>query len=61
MTEGARNGFAPRAEESTMALDDPIFLGIIAAVVLFFFFLYLMVRRTMVGFREGMERGRGEE
>lgn len=44
-----------------MALDDPIFLGIIAAVVLFFFFLYLMVRRTMVGFREGIERGRGEE
>ena len=44
-----------------MALDDPIFLGIIAAVVLFFFFVYLMIRRTMLGFREGVERGRGGE
>lgn len=38
--------------------DDPVFLGLIAAVVLFFFFLYLFLRRTVVSFREGFERGR---
>lgn len=41
-----------------MAFDDPIFLGIVAAVVLFFFFLFLMLRRTLTGFREGFEEGR---
>jgi len=41
-----------------MAFDDPIFLGIIAAVVLFFFFIYLLVRRTLMSFREGVDRGR---
>ena len=41
-----------------MALNDPIFLGILAAIVLFFFFIYLMVRRTLVSFREGVDRGK---
>lgn len=41
-----------------MALDDPIFLGILAAIVLFFFFIYLMVRRTLVSFREGVDKGK---
>ena len=36
---------------------DPMFL-ILVAVVLFFFFLYLMIRRTLVSFREGVERGK---
>jgi len=36
---------------------DPVFL-ILAAVVVFFFFLYLLVRRTLLSFREGVERGK---
>lgn len=34
---------------------DPVLLGVLAALILFFFFLYLMVRRTILGFREGLE------
>ena len=41
-----------------MPVEDPVFLGIIAAVGLFFFFIYLMIRRTLVSFREGVERGK---
>jgi hypothetical protein len=35
--------------------DDPIVLGILVGVLLLIFFLYLMVRRTILGFFEGME------
>lgn len=41
-----------------MAIDDPVFLALVAAVVVFFFFIYLMIRRTMVSFREGVDQGR---
>lgn len=41
-----------------MALNDPVFLGIVAAVVVFFFVLYLLIRRTVLGFREGFQQGR---
>lgn len=41
-----------------MGFDDPIFIGLAAALVIFFFFLYLFVRRTIVGFREGYEQGK---
>lgn len=34
---------------------DPVLLGVLVALILFFFFLYLMVRRTILGFREGLE------
>ena len=37
---------------------DPIFLAIIAVMLLFFLFIYLMLRRTIVSFREGFNRGR---
>ena len=36
---------------------DPIFLFLVAVVV-FFFFIYLMIRRTLLSFREGVERGK---
>ncbi len=36
---------------------DPIMIGLLVALVIFFFFLYLMVRRTVVGFREGFGEG----
>ena len=57
--EPARNGFDEADAGHTMALEwiEPIHL-ILAAVVLFFFFIYLMIRRTLVSFREGVERGR---
>jgi len=41
-----------------MAFDDPVFLGIVAAGVLFFFFVFLLIRRTLVSYREGVARGR---
>ena len=40
-----------------MALSDPI-VWIILAIVAFFFFIFLLVRRTLVNFREGVDRGR---
>ena len=55
-----RNGFVRRGAASDMAFDDPVFIGIVVAVILFFFFIYLMVRRTLVSFREGVERGRNQ-
>jgi flagellar biogenesis protein FliO len=40
-----------------MAFTDPMFLGMLAALLVFFFFVYLMIRRTVLGFREGYDRG----
>ena len=37
--------------------DDPLILALLAAILVFFFFLYLMIRRTLTGFREGIEKG----
>lgn len=36
--------------------SDPVFLGMLALILLFFFFLFLMVRRTVTAFNEGVER-----
>jgi hypothetical protein len=36
---------------------DPVFL-ILVALVVFFVFLYLLLRRTLLSFQEGMERGK---
>jgi len=41
-----------------MPAVDPILVGILLALVLFFFFIYLFLRRIATGFREGIERGR---
>ncbi|WP_265338742.1 DUF7859 family protein [Halalkalirubrum salinum] len=42
-----------------MVLDriDPIFVGILLVLVVFFFFGYLLVRRTVLGLREGYRDG----
>jgi len=37
---------------------DAIIAGFVAALVLFFFFIFLMLRRTVTGFKEGVEGGR---
>lgn len=34
--------------------------ALLAAVLAFFFFLFLMLRRTFQGLREGYERGKGD-
>jgi len=38
---------------------DLIVYGILAFILLFVFFAYLMIRRTVTGFKEGMEGGGG--
>ncbi|SNZ16034.1 hypothetical protein SAMN06269185_2679 [Natronoarchaeum philippinense] len=37
---------------------DPFFVVLVAAFVGLFFFLFLLVRRTMLSFKEGMDNGR---
>ncbi len=38
-------------------MTDLIVYGILAVILVFVFFAYLMIRRTVTGFKEGMERG----
>jgi len=37
---------------------DPFFLGLVAVFVGLFFFLFLLVRRTLLSFKEGMDESR---
>jgi len=39
-------------------LTDPVWLGMIAVLLLFVFFGYLLLRRTVLGLREGYQDGR---
>lgn len=41
-----------------MIPTDPVFLALLALILGFFFFLFLLLRRTVLGFREGVDRGR---
>lgn len=36
----------------------PLTLALLVAVLLFFFFMYLMVRRTLLGFKEGFQQSK---
>ncbi|WP_256504078.1 DUF7859 family protein [Halorussus salilacus] len=38
--------------------NDPLFLGFVGLLLLVVLFAYLFIRRTVTGFREGMENGR---
>lgn len=38
--------------------DNPIVIGFFAGLVVLIFFIYLMIRRTVMGFREGFNQGR---
>lgn len=38
-------------------LEDPIFLGLVAVMLLLVFFGYLLVRRTLLSLREGYDEG----
>jgi hypothetical protein len=40
-------------------MADWMVYGILAAGLLLVFFFYLMLRRTVLGFKEGVDRGRG--
>jgi len=35
---------------------DPFFVGVLGLVLAFVFFVYLMVRRTLVAFKQGKRR-----
>ncbi|MFC7204846.1 hypothetical protein ACFQJC_15120 [Haloferax namakaokahaiae] len=37
---------------------DPVFTGLLVVMLLFVFFGYLLVRRTLLGLREGFDEGR---
>ncbi len=57
------SGFIRSGETSLSARPQPdgmdlITYGLLAAVLAFFFFMYLMLRRTFLGFREGLENSR---
>lgn len=41
-----------------MSWQDPIFIGLVVILLAFFFFAYLLVRRTVLGLREGFEEGK---
>ena len=43
---------------TTAGMVDVITLGLLAAVLLFFFFMYLMLRRTFLGFKEGFQQSK---
>jgi uncharacterized membrane protein YhhN len=39
-------------------MADWFMIGMLAFLLGFVFFVYLMLRRTVLGFREGVERGK---
>jgi hypothetical protein len=41
--------------------DDPFTLFVVAFLLALIFFFYLLFRRTIVGFREGMQKGSGKK
>lgn len=43
---------------SLFGIEDPVFLLIAAFLVTVFFALFLVFRRTVAGFKEGMNKGR---
>jgi hypothetical protein len=38
---------------------DPVLAAIVVLMIAFVFFVYLMVRRTLTQFRQGVDRGKG--
>ncbi|EMA02730.1 hypothetical protein C439_09105 [Haloferax mediterranei ATCC 33500] len=39
-------------------VGDPVFTGLLVAILLFVFFAYLLVRRTLLGLSEGYDEAR---
>ncbi len=42
-------------------MADPIVIGILVALLVFIFFMYLMLRRTVTGFKEGVNQGQNNK
>lgn len=36
---------------------NPVFVGLVVAILVFVFFMYLFVRRTLTGLRNGFDEG----
>lgn len=47
--------------QMTDAFRDPIFVMLLIAILVFAFFMYLLVRQTLMGMREGYQQGRRNE
>jgi hypothetical protein len=43
--------------QTSSLLEDPIFLALVALMLLLVFFGYLLVRRTLLSLREGYDEG----
>ncbi|WP_435360085.1 hypothetical protein [Haloarchaeobius sp. DFWS5] len=41
--------------------DDPFTLAVVGFLLALIFFFYLMFRRTMLSFREGIQKGSGKK
>jgi hypothetical protein len=39
---------------------DPVLVGIVVVMLAFVFFVYLFIRRTLSGFKEGVNQGRSK-
>jgi hypothetical protein len=39
-------------------LEDPVLVAIVVIMLTFLFFVYLFLRRTATGFKEGLNQGR---
>jgi hypothetical protein len=40
-------------------VSNPVFTGLLVVMLAFVFFMYLLLRRTLLGLREGYDSGRG--
>ncbi|ATW89875.1 hypothetical protein halTADL_3173 [Halohasta litchfieldiae] len=59
-----RNAFQQADNTQSMVVsffDDPVVIGLIVLLVAFVFFGYLLMRRTVLGLREGYEDGQRRE
>lgn len=55
---GGETAFRTAGECPTMVEFDPVLVGLLVLILGFVFFVYLFLRRTVTGFREGMQQGK---
>lgn len=53
-----RNHYDSTPERPCMVQFGPMFYIVAAAILLFVFFLYMFVRRTFQGFKEGLDESK---
>jgi ABC-type uncharacterized transport system permease subunit len=49
---------APVLQQDGLLDIDPVLLAIVAVMLLFIFFVYLFIRKTVTGFKEGMDESK---